>query len=106
LLVWPTGSIAGTLGRTAKSLQGERPATVIFKRESDASYTGTITGLQGPMPFKELKVDGDQVTANAEVDSPQAGGWSSITSLCFRVKLSRERAPLKSAGKSTTSLMI
>ncbi len=58
---------------TAKSPQGERPATVIFKRDSDAAYTGTITGLQGPITFKEIKVDGDQVIANAEVDSPQAG---------------------------------
>jgi len=57
---------------TAKSFQGERPATVVFKKEAD-TYTGTITGLLGPIPFKDLKVDGDQVTANAEVDSPQAG---------------------------------
>ncbi len=57
---------------TAKSFQGERPTTVIFKKEADA-YTGTITGLQGPVPFKEVKVDGDNVTAHAEVDSPQAG---------------------------------
>jgi hypothetical protein len=56
---------------TAKSFQGERPATVIFKKEADA-YTGTITGLQGPIPFKEVKVDGDNVSANADVDSPQA----------------------------------
>ncbi len=55
-----------------KSFQGERPTTVIFKKEADA-YTGTITGLQGPVPFKEVKVDGDNVTAHAEVDSPQAG---------------------------------
>ena len=57
---------------TAKSFQGERPATVTFKKEADA-YTGTVTGLQGTIPFKEVKVDGDKVTANAEVDSPQAG---------------------------------
>ena len=57
---------------TAKSFQGERPTTVIFKKEADA-YTGTITGAQGTVPFKEVKVDGDKVTANAEVDSPQAG---------------------------------
>ncbi|HVS82734.1 MAG TPA: hypothetical protein VHE60_13470 [Pyrinomonadaceae bacterium] len=57
---------------TAKSFQGERPATVIFKKEADG-YTGTITGLLGPITFKEVKVDGDSVTANAEVDSPQAG---------------------------------
>jgi hypothetical protein len=57
---------------TAKSFQGERPTTVIFKKEADA-YTGTITAMQGQVPFKEIKVDGDNVTANAEVDSPQAG---------------------------------
>ena len=57
---------------TTKSFQGERPTTVIFKKEADA-YTGTITGAQGTVPFKEVKVDGDKVTANAEVDSPQAG---------------------------------
>ena len=57
---------------TAKTFQGERPATATFKKEADA-YTGTITGMQGPIPFKEVKVDGDEVTANAEVDSPQAG---------------------------------
>ncbi len=57
---------------TAKSFQGERPTTVIFKKEADA-YTGTITTMQGQVPFKKIKVDGDNVTANAEVDSPQAG---------------------------------
>ena len=60
---------------TTKSFQGERPVTVIFKKEADA-YTGTITGSQGTIPFKDLKVGGDQVTANAEVDSPQAGRLS------------------------------
>ena len=57
---------------TTKSFQGERPATVILKKEDDA-YTGTITTMQGQVPFKKIKVDGDNVTANAEVDSPQAG---------------------------------
>src|SRR2546429_3018437 len=57
---------------TTKSFQGERPTTVIFKKEADA-YTGTITGAQGTVPFKEIKVDGDKVTASAEVVSPQAG---------------------------------
>ena len=57
---------------TAKSFQGERPTTVIFKKEADA-YTGTITTMQGQVPFKKIKVDGDNVTANTEVDSPQVG---------------------------------
>ena len=57
---------------TTKSFQGERPTTVVFKKEAEA-YTGTITAAQGQVPFKKIKVDGDNVTANAEVDSPQAG---------------------------------
>src|SRR2546425_6845938 len=64
--------VQGRWEGTAKSFQGERPVTVIFKKEADA-YAGTITVSQGPVPLKEVKVDGDQVTANAEVDSPQAG---------------------------------
>jgi hypothetical protein len=57
---------------TTKSFQGERPATVVFKKEVDG-YTGTVTGSQGEVPFKEIKVEGDNITASAEVDSPQAG---------------------------------
>ena len=60
---------------TTKSIQGERPVTVIFKKEADA-YTGTIAGSQGTIPFKDLKVGGDQVTANSEADSPPAGRLS------------------------------
>jgi len=68
----PQDRLQGRWEGTTKSFQGERPTTVIFKKEADA-YTGTITGAQGTVPFKEIKVDGDKVTANAEVDSPQAG---------------------------------
>ena len=64
--------LQGRWDGTAKSVQGEMPATATFKKEPSV-YTGTITGLQGPMPFKEIKVDGDKVTATAEVDSPEAG---------------------------------
>ena len=68
----PQDRLQGRWEGTTKSFQGERPTTVIFKKEADA-YTGSITGAQGTVPFKEVKVDGDKVTANAEVDSPQAG---------------------------------
>ncbi len=76
---------------TTKSIQGERPVTVIFKKEADA-YTGTITGSQGTIPFKDLKVGGDQVTANAEVDSPQAGRLS------FNYKFVLQGETLKGEG--------
>src|SRR6266850_7439965 len=68
----PQDRLQGRWEGTTKSFQGERPTTVIFKKGTDA-YTGTITGAQGTVPFKEIKVDGDKVTASAEVDSPQAG---------------------------------
>ena len=76
---------------TTKSFQGERPVTVIFKKEADA-YTGTITGSQGTIPFEDLKVGGDQVTANAEVDSPQAGRLS------FNYKFVLQGETLKGEG--------
>ena len=68
----PQDRLQGRWEGSTKSLQGERPATVIFKKGADA-YTGTITGAQGTAAFKQVEVDGDQVTATAEVDSPQAG---------------------------------
>jgi hypothetical protein len=53
-----------------ESMQGKRPAAVTFKRAGDA-YTGTVTGLQSDIPFKEIKVAEDQVTARAVIESPQ-----------------------------------
>ena len=57
---------------TTRSFQGEMATTAIFNKEA-AGYIGTISGRQGPIAFKEIVVDGDNVTANAEVDSPQGG---------------------------------
>jgi hypothetical protein len=42
----PQDRLQGRWEGTTKSLQGERPATVIFKKAADA-YTGTITGAPG-----------------------------------------------------------
>lgn len=56
-------------GKT-QSPQGERPTTATFKKDGD-SYTGTITGQRGEMPLKDIKLDGDKVTAKAEVETPQ-----------------------------------
>ncbi len=50
------------------SQQGERPATATFKKES-AGYTGMITGVREDIALKDIKVDGDNVTAKAEVDA-------------------------------------
>lgn len=50
------------------SPQGERPATATFKKEG-AAYTGAITGMRGDIALKEIKVEGDKVTAKAEVEA-------------------------------------
>lgn len=62
--------LAGRWEGTTKSPQGERPTTVIFKKEGD-TYTGTITGQRGDMPFKDIKLEGDKVTAKREVETAQ-----------------------------------
>jgi hypothetical protein len=51
--------------------QGERDAAVTFKKQGE-NYTGTTTGMRGDdIPLKEIKVDGNKVTAVATVESPQ-----------------------------------
>lgn len=55
---------------TVQLPQGERPVTATFKKEGN-SYAGTITGLRGDVPFKEVKLEGNRVTAKAEIESPQ-----------------------------------
>lgn len=56
---------------TVQSPQGDRPAAVTFKKSGDG-YTGTITGRGNQeMELKQLKVEGDKITAQAEIESPQ-----------------------------------
>ncbi|MEO6725812.1 MAG: hypothetical protein ABIP14_11010 [Blastocatellia bacterium] len=57
----------------SKSQRGERDANATFKKEGDI-YTGTISGFQPgqEVPLKNIKVDGDKITAIAEVETPQA----------------------------------
>ncbi len=62
--------LVGRWDGTVKSPQGERPATATFRKEGDG-YTGTITGQREDLPLKDIKVDGDKVTAKAEVETPQ-----------------------------------
>mgnify|MGYP000275893544 CR=1 FL=1 len=56
-----------------KSIQGERDANASFKKEGD-NYTGTISGIRPgqDVALKDIKVDGDKVTAVAEVETPMA----------------------------------
>ncbi|MDX2044808.1 MAG: hypothetical protein SF097_26590 [Acidobacteriota bacterium] len=56
-----------------KSIQGERDANATIKKEGD-KYIGTISGMRPgqDMELKDIKVDGDKVTAIAEVETPMA----------------------------------
>jgi hypothetical protein len=65
-----TDKLAGKWEGKTVSPQGERPTTAIFKKDGSA-YTGTITGQRGDMQLQEIKLDGDKVTAKAEVETPQ-----------------------------------
>ena len=62
--------LAGKWEGTTKAPQGEQATTATFKQEGGA-LTGTITGMRGDMALKDIKVEGDKVTAKAEVDTPQ-----------------------------------
>ncbi len=56
-----------------KSIQGERDANATIKKEGD-KYIGTISGMRPgqDMELKDIKIDGDKVTAIAEVETPMA----------------------------------
>lgn len=55
-----------------QSIQGERPTTLTIKKEGEA-YTGTMPGLRPgtDIQLKEIKVDGNKITAKADVETPQ-----------------------------------
>lgn len=65
--------LAGRWVGKTKSPRGERDTTATFKKEGD-HYTGVISGFQPgqEVPLKNIKVDGDKITAVAEVETPQA----------------------------------
>jgi hypothetical protein len=55
---------------TVLAPQGQFPAHASFKKEADG-YRGTVSGLRGDLVFKEIKVDGNRVTAIAEAQTLQ-----------------------------------
>ncbi|MGH9800640.1 MAG: hypothetical protein ACRD82_09770, partial [Blastocatellia bacterium] len=56
-----------------KSIQGERDANATIKKEGEG-YTGTISGLRPgqDVTLKDIKVEGEKVTAIAEMETPMA----------------------------------
>ena len=64
--------LAGRWAGTVDGIQGKQNAVATFKKEGDA-YTGTITGLRpgSDVALKDIKVDGDKVTAKLEMETGQ-----------------------------------
>lgn len=64
--------LEGRWSGTVEGVQGKQDATATFKKEGD-KYTGSISGLRPGMeaPLKDIKLEGDKLTAKTEVESPQ-----------------------------------
>ena len=64
--------LEGRWAGTVDGLQGKQAATATFKKDGD-KYTGSISGLRPGMEasLKDIKLDGDKVTARTEVETPQ-----------------------------------
>jgi hypothetical protein len=65
--------LAGRWEGKIQSLQGERETSLVIKKEGD-TYTGKTPGMRGgaEITLKDFKIDGDKVTARADVETPQA----------------------------------
>jgi hypothetical protein len=62
--------LAGKWEGKIVSPQGERPTTATFKKDG-SGYAGTMTGPRGDLQLKEIKLEGDKLTAKADVETPQ-----------------------------------
>src|SRR5215468_340592 len=56
-----------------QSPQGERETSLVIRKEGDV-YTGVMPGMRPGMEIqlKEFKIDGDKITAKADIETPQA----------------------------------
>lgn len=65
--------LAGRWEGKVQSPQGERPSTVIFKKEGE-NYVGRTTGLRPgtEVQLKDVKIEGNKVIAKSDVETPQA----------------------------------
>lgn len=65
--------LEGRWAGTVDSLQGQQQAVATFKKEGD-KYSGSISGMRPGVeaPLKDIKVDGENVTAKTEIDTGQA----------------------------------
>jgi hypothetical protein len=64
--------LAGRWDGKMQSIQGERETNLVIKNEGGV-YTGVMPGMRQGMEIqlKDFKIDGDKVTAKADVETPQ-----------------------------------
>jgi hypothetical protein len=72
ILSQTSDKLEGKWSGTVDGIQGKQNAAATFKKEGD-QYTGSISGLRpgAEAPLKDIKIDGDKVTAKTQVESPQ-----------------------------------
>jgi hypothetical protein len=65
--------LVGRWEGTVQAPQGERPTTAVFEKEGEV-YTGRMPGMRPntEIQLKDVKIEGDKVTAKAEVETPQS----------------------------------
>lgn len=61
--------LEGNWTGTIKSPNGDQDTSANFKKDGDA-FTGALSSPQGDLPLKNIKLDGDKVTAKADIESP------------------------------------
>ena len=66
--------LEGRWAGTVDGFQGQQSAVATFKKEGD-KYSGSISGLRPGMeiPLKEIKLDGEKLTAKTVLDTPEGG---------------------------------
>ena len=71
----PAGAanLEGKWTGTISTPNGDMPVNAQIKKENDG-YVGTVSGLEGDVPLKDITLDGDKVTAGA-VMSMQGQGF-------------------------------
>jgi hypothetical protein len=65
-------NLVGRWEGKVKSMQGERETNLVIKNESGV-YTGVMPGIRpgAEIQLKGFKIDGEKITATADVESPQ-----------------------------------
>jgi hypothetical protein len=72
-----SAGVAGNWEGKIVSPQGERPMSATFKKEGDG-YTGTISQMMRDITLQDVKVDGNKVTAKANIDTPSGNHYDQL----------------------------